>query len=180
MPRDPDLRCSVIGNAGGGKSVLARAMASRLDAPLHELDGYLWEGNWRSVPEDDFASRHADLIAQDRWIVDGFGLPDTVYPRIARSTHVVYVELPIWLHFSLAAERQGAWKAGTLKNPPGGMRHPPPTKVLFELMWRIHTELEPPVGAAVDEAAGRGCRVERVRSLERLRALQFDPLQILG
>ena len=109
-------------------------------------------------------------------VVDGFGTVESIDSRIERCTRVVHVDLPIWLHFALAAERQGAWRAGELRHPPGDLSTPPPTRRLFELMWRIHAELAPRVKAVLDQAARNGCHVEYVESLARLRALQFDPV----
>jgi len=173
-----EIRCSIIGNAGGGKSILARALASKAGIALHELDSYLWTGNWQSVPAEQFQAKHNELINAEQWIIDGFGLPETLQPRIDRSTHIVFVDLPIWLHFAMAAERQASWKSGKLQNPPGGMVSPPPTKRLFELMWTIHTELRPSVKQLV-EGAAKGCKLEVVTSTERLRELQFDPSILL-
>lgn len=173
------IRCSIIGNAGGGKSILARALASREKVPLFELDEYLWEGNWQSVPAEKFEKDHDEMICKDQWIIDGFGLPETLQSRLMRSTHIVHVDLPIWLHYAMAAERQNAWKDGTLKHPPGGMPAPPPTKHLFEMMWRIHTELLPQVAEHVACAEKAGVAVEVVRSVSRLRELQFDSSKVL-
>jgi len=173
------IRCSIIGNAGGGKSILARALSKRAGVPLFELDAYLWGGNWQSVPAEKFQADHAEMIGKDQWIIDGFGLPETLQPRLARSTHIIHVDLPIWLHFALAAERQSSWKDGTLKHPPGGMPAPPPTRHLFELMWRIHTELAPVVTEHVAAAAKHGSNVAVVQTIDRLRELQFDPSRIL-
>jgi adenylate kinase family enzyme len=39
-------RIAVIGNAGGGKSTLARALASRRRLPYVEIDALLWRGGW--------------------------------------------------------------------------------------------------------------------------------------
>ena len=150
------IRCSIIGNAGGGKSILSRALASKANVPLHEMDSYLWEENWQSVADDSFIMQHEELINNEQWIIDGFGIPDSIQPRFDRATHLVFVDLPIWLHFAIAAERQTAWKAGTQKHPPGGMQSPPPTKALFEMMWAIHTELRPKVLDMLDAAEKRG------------------------
>lgn len=174
------IRCAVLGNAGGGKSVLARVMSSKLGLPLHELDALLWREGWRQTPDAEFRREHDDLLRGERWIVDGFGTVESIGPRIERCTHAVYVDLPIWLHFALAAERQAAWRSGELRHPPGGMPSPPPTRHLFELMWRIHTELAPVVKAALAEVADGGtCRVVFVETLDQLRALQRDPASLL-
>ena len=173
------IRCSIIGNAGGGKSILSRALASKTDIPLHEMDTYLWKENLQSVPSDTFIAQHDKLIANERWIIDGFGIPESIVPRFDRSTHIVFVDLPIWLHFAIAAERQMAWKEGTQKHPPGGMSSPPPTKHLFEMMWRIHTELRPRILDMLDAAEKRGVKVEIITSTEDLRKRQFDPLVVI-
>ena len=180
MPANEPMRCSILGNAGGGKSILARALARRAGLPLHELEAWLWTDNWQAAPAESVRTRHDEVLAQERWVIDGFGWPELVEARLARSTHVVLVDLPIWLHFALASERQWEWKAGRHKHPPGGMATPPPTKRLFELMWRIHTELMPRVRERVDAAADAGARVEVVSSTERLRELQFDPSRLVG
>jgi len=162
------IRCSIIGNAGGGKSILSRALASKANVPLHEMDSYLWEENWQSVADDSFIMQHEELINNEQWIIDGFGIPDSIQPRFDRATHLVFVDLPI-----------SAWKAGTQKHPPGGMQSPPPTKALFEMMWAIHTELRPKVLDMLGAAEKRGAKVEVVTSTEDLRKWQFDPLALL-
>ncbi len=171
-------RISIIGNAGGGKSILARALSKKAGITLHELDQYLWKGNWESVESAQFLTIHQDIVAQTDWVIDGFGLPESIQPRFDHSTHIILVDLPIWLHYSLAAERQASWKYGEIKHPPGGMKAPPPTRHLFELMWKIHEELMPTVRAQLETARDNGVAVETVTTLERLRTLQFDPLQL--
>jgi adenylate kinase family enzyme len=37
-----DMRIAVIGNSGGGKSVLARRLAFELQLPYVEVDSLLW------------------------------------------------------------------------------------------------------------------------------------------
>lgn len=44
-------RVSVIGNSGGGKSVLARRIAARYGLPYIEIDRILWRQGWRLAPE---------------------------------------------------------------------------------------------------------------------------------
>ncbi len=47
-------RVAVIGNAAGGKSTLARALASVQGLPHHEVDAILWKPDWTAVPEADY------------------------------------------------------------------------------------------------------------------------------
>ena len=41
--------------------------------------------------------------------------------RMARATEILLIDMPIWMHFWLAAERQIAWGSGNLDNTPGGI-----------------------------------------------------------
>lgn len=173
-----DIRCSVIGNAGGGKSTFSRSLAKTFSLPLYELDNILWQGDWQAVPTAQFVRKHNEIIRNSFWVVDGFGLMDSLQDRIERSTHIVLIDLPIWLHFSMAAERLHFWKMGELENPPGGMTHPPQTKRLFELMWNVHTNLMPRVREMVERAQLSGVNTVAIDSIDRLTELQRNPEKI--
>ena len=66
-------RIAVIGNAGGGKSTLARALAMRRGLPYVEIDALLWRDGWQPAPEEEYEAAHARLIAEPRWVIDGLG-----------------------------------------------------------------------------------------------------------
>jgi adenylate kinase family enzyme len=96
-------RVAIIGNSGGGKSQLARPLAAKLGLPYLDLDSILWCPVWRSAPAASYQSEHARLIAEERWLLDGLGKPDSVPARLARATDIVLIDLPLWMHFWLAA-----------------------------------------------------------------------------
>jgi adenylate kinase family enzyme len=64
-------RINVVGTSCSGKTTLARELARRLDVPHVELDALFWGPNWTPVPTDDFRSRLASALEQDRWVADG-------------------------------------------------------------------------------------------------------------
>jgi adenylate kinase family enzyme len=99
-------RIVVIGNAAGGKSTLARHLARRRELPLIELDRLLWQPGWQLTPEPDYTRGHAEIIAREQWVIDGLGRQDSIAERLARSTEIVLIDMPLWIHFALAAERQ--------------------------------------------------------------------------
>jgi adenylate kinase family enzyme len=107
-------RVVIIGNASGGKSTLARKLASRRGLPLMDVDQLLWQPGWKLTPPELYARRHADIIEQEAWIIEGLGSQDSIPGRIARATELVLTDLPLWVHFWLAAERQkslGGWSS---------------------------------------------------------------------
>jgi adenylate kinase family enzyme len=87
------MRISVLGNAGGGKTTLARRLAREHDLPYHEADAFLWRPGYKLAPEADCAARHAEILAQDAWVLDGLGRFDSLETRMGRSQLVTSVNV---------------------------------------------------------------------------------------
>jgi adenylate kinase family enzyme len=163
-------RIVVIGNAAGGKSTLARQLARRRELPLIEVDRLLWLPGWRLAPEADYARKHAAIVAQERWVIDGLGRQDSIAERLARSTEIVLIDLPLWVHFWLAAERQVAWTQGRLDDPPAGDTEMPPTRELFRTMWEVDQTWLPEIRSMCAEAELEGKAVTRLGSVDEIDA----------
>jgi adenylate kinase family enzyme len=168
-------RVVVIGNSGGGKSVLARHLAQNGSIPCVELDRLLWRPGWALAPEEEYRANHARAIAAPRWVLDGLGTRDSIEARFARATHVVLVDLPVWLHFALAAERQIAWAAGNLEHPPAQMQERPPTEALFRNMWEMEREWLPFIRQLTESQVAIGKPTAHLTSLEALDAFSRAP-----
>lgn len=163
-------RIAVIGNAAGGKSTLARHVARRRGLALIEIDRLLWQPGWQLTPEADYAREHAAIVARDRWVIDGLGRQDSIAERLARSTEIVLIDMPLWMHFWLAAERQHAWARGWLDDPPAGAAEMPPTRELFRTMWEVEQTWMPDIRGMCAEAALDGKAVTRLGSVEEIDA----------
>jgi adenylate kinase family enzyme len=164
-------RVVIIGNASGGKSTLARKLASRRKLPLTEVDQLLWQPGWKLTAPELYARRHAEIIEQEAWVIEGLGSQDSIPGRIARATELILIDLPLWVHFWLAAERQKAWADGRLSNAPAGVPAPPPTKELFKTMWEVEQDWMPGIRSLCDAAEQQGKAVFRLRSIDELNAL---------
>jgi adenylate kinase family enzyme len=163
-------RIVVIGNAAGGKSTLARHLARRRELPLIEVDRLLWQQGWQETPAADYARGHATIVAQDRWVIDGLGRQDSIAERLARSTEIILIDMPPWMHFWLAAERQIAWSQGRLDNPPAGAAEMPSTRKLFRTMWEVDHGWLPDIRSMCAEAELEGKTVTRLGSIDELDA----------
>jgi adenylate kinase family enzyme len=161
-------RVVVIGNGGGGKSTLARSLATRLDCPCVELDALLWQPGWRLTPVEAYNAEHARLIAGERWIIDGLGRQESIPQRLARATDIVLVDMPLWMHFWLAAERQLQWASGNLDKPPAGIARMPRTEALFRTIWEVDRTWMPEIRKLVAMEEVRGKRVFRLASVPEL------------
>jgi hypothetical protein len=162
------MRIVIIGNSGGGKSVLARRIAGELELPLIEVDALLWQPGWRLKATDVYDREHELLIAQDRWVLEGLGSRASIPRRLRRATHVVLVDMPLWVHFWLAAERHDDWLAGRLEHPPAGSREPAPLKGLFQTIAEVDCDWLPEIRRLVSDEERWGKPVFRLAALEEL------------
>ena len=85
-------RTVVIGNSGGGKSILAKLLAARHDLPYIEVDRLLWRLGWELAPEEDYNAAHHDIINQERWLLDGLGRKESIATRLKRATAIILVD----------------------------------------------------------------------------------------
>jgi adenylate kinase family enzyme len=161
-------RVVVIGNGGGGKSTLARRLSARLGCPCVEIDTLLWQPGWRLTPADTYEAEHARLIAGERWIIDGLGRQESIPQRLSRATDIILIDMPVWMHFWLAAERQLQWAAGNLDHPPAGIACMPRTEALFRTIWEVDQTWMPEIRRLVAAEEQQGKRVARLASVADL------------
>jgi adenylate kinase family enzyme len=58
-------RVAVFGNAGGGKSTLARELAAITGLPLAVVDELEYRAGGVKVPHEEYLQAHATLLAND-------------------------------------------------------------------------------------------------------------------
>jgi adenylate kinase family enzyme len=90
----PGQRILILGNAGAGKSTLARQLAELLDLRHTELDALYWDPGWRPAPLAVFRERIDQVTQADRWVLDGnYGkVRDLLW---ARADTLVWLDYPL-------------------------------------------------------------------------------------
>ncbi len=161
-------RIAIIGNAGGGKSTLARIVAQRENLRHVEIDRLLWQEGWQLAPLTVYERQHAEIIDSDSWVIDGLGRQASIPNRLARATKIILIDMPLWMHFWLAAERQIAWASGKLVHAPGGISHMPSTQALFQSIWDVEQTWMPELRTLVMAAEASGVSVVRVANVDEL------------
>ena len=131
-----------------------------------EIDRLLWQEGWRLTPTDIYMREHDAIVARANWLIDGLGHQTSISGRIARATEVILIDMPLWMNFWLAAERQIAWASGKLENAPGGIAQMPPTQRLFRSIWDVEQNWMPHVRRLCDEAEVQGKTVTRLASVD--------------
>jgi len=136
-------RVAVFGNAGGGKSTLAKRLADLTQLPLHPLDMIQFGAGGGAVPQEEYLRAHADLLRQDEWIIDGFGSLASAWERFAVADTLVYVDLPLIIHHWWVTKRL---MKGLFATPEGWPENSPiwsSTIDSYKVLWRCHRRLTP-------------------------------------
>ena len=98
-------RVVILGIAGGGKSTLARRISSALGLPLHQMDKIGWRPGWKWTPNAEIDRLHEQIIAADRWVIDGFGTYASMDRRCDAADTLILIDQPAWRHYWWAYKR---------------------------------------------------------------------------
>jgi adenylate kinase family enzyme len=146
-------RVAVFGNTGGGKSTLAKNLASLTGLPLYPLDLIQFRPGGDPVPHDEYLSAHADILRRDSWIIDGYGCTASAWERFAVADTLVYLDLPLLIHGWWVTKR---FVKVLFVKPEGWPDNSPiwsSTLNSYRVLWRCHRHLTPRYRKLVGEAA---------------------------
>ena len=146
-------RVAVFGNAGAGKSTLAKRLAELTRLPLHSIDKLQFRDGGEAVVPEDYLKAHAELLRQDEWIIDGYGDAATVWERFATADTLVYIDLPLVTHYWWVTKRL---VKGLFVPPEGWPANSPlwsSSIKSYMVVGRCHLRLTPKYRQYVAEAA---------------------------
>jgi adenylate kinase family enzyme len=161
-------RVAVFGNAGGGKSTLARQLARRTRLPLHALDTIRYRPGGSEVPHEEYLRIHSNLLREETWIIDGFGCLATAWERFSVADTLIYVDLPLLTHYTWVTKRL---VKGLVVTPEGWPADSPiwrGTLNSYRVLRLCHDKLTPRYRRLVAEQAP----YKRVYHLRSPRAMQ--------
>lgn len=160
------MRIVIIGNSGGGKSTLARALGNDLGLEVIEIDRFLWQSGWEPVSDAQYDAAHTAAISGEAWVLEGVGHLASIPHRLRRATHLIFADFPLWQHFWLAAERELSWARRESTTVQGGRTAPPPTRRMFETIWELEQSWMPDIRGWVDQAERQGSHVLRLKNAD--------------
>lgn len=162
-------KVAVFGNAGGGKSTLARKLAESTGLPLYPLDLIQFRPGGEAVPHEEYLRAHGELLERDAWIIDGFGCRRSAWERFDSADTLVYVDLPLFTHFRWVTKR---FIQGVFRTPEGWPEGSPmirSTISSYRVLWLCHQRLTPRYRELVAHESARK-RVHHLRSAGEIRA----------
>ena len=119
----------VIGCPGSGKTTFAEKLRDKLGLPLFYLDAIWHMSDKTHISRADFDARLGEILALDRWIIDG-NYSRTLERRIEACDTVILFDLPVEVCLDGAISRLG--------------------KDRHDMPW-IDTELDPAFRAEIEE-----------------------------
>jgi adenylate kinase family enzyme len=163
-------RVAVFGNAGGGKSALARELAAITGLPLHVIDKIRFRPGGSEVSREEYLQMHATLLGRDEWIIDGFDSIKLAWERFEAADTLIHVDLPLMVHAWWVTKRL---VKGLFVSPEGWPENSPVIRSSissYRVLWPCHSRLTPKYRSYVSEVAHRK-RVFRLRSPGDLKAV---------
>ncbi len=144
MKRIDVQRIAIIGNAGGGKSRLARHLGDAFELPVFSVDDVQFQPGWLSTPLEAVADIHSEWLKEPRWVIDGWGAWELIERRFDLADLIVIIDFSLPIHYWWALKRQIAAVVGRSRGwPPLGCRAFPVTLQLIKTMQRVHRESRP-------------------------------------
>ncbi|MFB2897878.1 isopentenyl transferase family protein [Aerosakkonemataceae cyanobacterium BLCC-F50] len=136
-------KVAVFGNTGGGKSTLSKRLSQITGLPLHVLDKMQYQSGGAKVSQEEFKRAHQQILDADRWIIDGFGCMETLWQRLDEADSLVYIDLPLYVHFWWVTKR---FITGYFKPPEGWPKNSPILRsslTSYRVLWLCHQKLTP-------------------------------------
>jgi adenylate kinase family enzyme len=161
-------KVAIFGNAAGGKSTLARRLSELTRLPLYPLDTIQYRRGGGKVAHEVYLQAHAELLARDQWIIDGFGCVTSAWERFAAADTLIYIDLPVSTHYRWVTKRL---VQGLFSNPEGWPEDSPiwsSTLESYRVVGRCHRLLTPRYRKLVADAAAAK-RVHHLRSPAEIR-----------
>jgi len=84
------MRIMIFGLPGSGKTTFSFKLSRKVNLPLYHLDRYFYLANWQERNYDEFLRMQRELVAKDKWIIDG---------NCSKSFHIRYQRADIAIYF---------------------------------------------------------------------------------
>lgn len=132
------MKILVTGNAGAGKSTLARRIANDCDLPYTSLDGVVWQEGWKKTPVGERDAHIEKLIAKDNWVIDG------VSGRVLEAADIViFLDVPRWRCIGRAARRNIRYLFSSRPELPKRCPEILIIPTLLKIIWRFDRNVRP-------------------------------------
>jgi len=125
-------RINVTGNAGSGKTTLAKTLGQLLELPVVHFDQIVWQPHWQKTPPEIRQKAEEQLLEQKQWIIDGVSRP-----MREQADLVLFLDLPTYQCAWRAAKRTLRYLWIQRPELPNNCPEYQIIPYLFKLIWRF-------------------------------------------
>ncbi len=145
MSENKLCKIAVVGNIGGGKTLLSRRLSQLHGLPLTHIDAIEFLPGLKRRSSQESSAVIKAIEKQDSWIIDGYGPLDLIENRFALADAIVFIDLPIQLHFWWTLKRQMKilWSPRPELPPDCREFNFSHSKRLFKSMLNMHRKMRP-------------------------------------
>ena len=138
-------KIAVIGNSGGGKTILSRELHRRYGWPLTHVDSVQFAAGLKIRPHHESIAILSAEQEKPAWIIDGFGPLDILEKRLTMADQIIFIDLPLWRHYWWCSKRQIMNLWAPRRELPADCNeltweH---TRKLFKNLKQVHTKMRP-------------------------------------
>ena len=133
-------RVLVTGNAGSGKSTVAKYISKSLKLPLHGLDCVIWQPGWKKRPPDDRSTLIREIVEQETWVIDGVS-----FDVQSHAEAIVFLDIPRRISYFRVMKRN--WRYLFRSRPGLPARCPEILMILplCRIIWNFPKNIRPQI-----------------------------------
>jgi adenylate kinase family enzyme len=135
------MRIFITGNAGAGKTTLARSLGPVLNLPIYGLDRIVWRAGWQKTPSAEKQKAIDELIdSSDDWLIEG------VSQSVMRAADtIIFLDVPRSVCLWQCMKRNSRYLFKSREELP---EHCPEILILPELLriiWNFPEKVRPSI-----------------------------------
>ncbi|WP_053006083.1 P-loop NTPase family protein [Kiloniella spongiae] len=150
----------ITGNAGAGKTTLAKEIGTALGLPVFGLDKIVWQPGWKKCPRDVRIKKELELSSKPEWVIDG------VSEKIREAADIIiFLDVKRSTAFFRCAKRN--WRYLFKSRPELPVNCPEILIIpcLLKIIWQFQDHVRPDILKSISQRPSSSYIIEQSNDL---------------